>query len=298
MKSRGCSARRRRRGVRSFVHTGARAGGDPCRPRSTISNAVRPGCRSAALPACNAAGGTHCGTAGQRPCDTRSSFSSRIPVCQSGDAGAIPAGRTISHTRRAPACAAESPKFRLPGASPGRRAIFHRGLRSIGGPLPCKQQTPERNRQAPPTSFGGQQASSRRLTATCHNFHGECPGQSAVNRPSSNRPEATSGALPPFPTTFTWPVSSATKSTRLSSGRAPEQCRHGPPFSFPGEVKQPAGLLNRSSWCESMPGSHFIYRMRGSQRTRLTWDQESSGGGSREIDCRQAARRARRLGSR
>jgi hypothetical protein len=56
-------------------------------------------------------------------------------------------------TRRAPACAAEPPKLRVSGAAPGRRANFNsRGLRSIGGPLPCKQQTPERNRQAPTIS--------------------------------------------------------------------------------------------------------------------------------------------------
>jgi len=39
------------------------------------------------------------------------------------------------------------------------------------------------------------------LNRACHNFPpGECPGQRTVNPPSSNRPEATSGALPPFPT--------------------------------------------------------------------------------------------------
>jgi hypothetical protein len=28
-------------------------------------------------------------------------------------------------------------------------------------------------------------------------------------------------------------------------------------FKIPGEVKEPVGLLSRSSWCESMPGSQF-----------------------------------------
>ena len=37
------------------------------------------------------------------------------------------------------------------------------------------------------------------------------------------------GALPTQPT-ISWPVSSATKSSRLSSGRSREQCPHRPPF--------------------------------------------------------------------
>ena len=49
-----------------------------------------------------------------------------------------------------------------------------------------------------------------------------------------------------------------------------------PAISFSCEVKQPAGLLSRSSWCESMRESQF-FRIRGSQRTRLTWDQEKPG---------------------
>ena len=61
-----------------------------------------------------------------RAAHSRSSFKSRMPECQSGDAGASPAERTIFQiptTRRAPACAAWSPKPCKPGAAPGRRAI-------------------------------------------------------------------------------------------------------------------------------------------------------------------------------
>ena len=56
----------------------------------------------------------------------RSSFKSRMPECQPGDAGAIPADRTnFQNTRRAPACAAKSPKLCLLGAAPRRRANFN-----------------------------------------------------------------------------------------------------------------------------------------------------------------------------
>lgn len=68
-----------------------------------------------------------------RAAHSRSSFKSRMPECQSGDAGASPAERTIfqiptyrntQRVRRAPACAAESPKLRGLGAAPRRRATF------------------------------------------------------------------------------------------------------------------------------------------------------------------------------
>ena len=68
-----------------------------------------------------------------RAAHLRSSSKSRMPECQSGDAGAIPADRTIfqiptyrntQRVRRAPACAAESPKLRGLGAAPRRRATF------------------------------------------------------------------------------------------------------------------------------------------------------------------------------
>ena len=57
---------------------------------------------------------------------SRPSSSSRIPERHSGDAGANPADRTISHihTRRAPARAAWSPKPRSLGAAPRRRATL------------------------------------------------------------------------------------------------------------------------------------------------------------------------------
>ena len=62
-----------------------------------------------------------------RAAHLRSSSKSRMPECQSGDAGAIPADRTNFQkptTRRAPACAAESPKLRGLGAAPRRCATF------------------------------------------------------------------------------------------------------------------------------------------------------------------------------
>ena len=55
----------------------------------------------------------------------RSSSKSRMPECQSGDAGANPADRTIFPIDTAGAsCAARSPKPRGSGATPERRAIF------------------------------------------------------------------------------------------------------------------------------------------------------------------------------
>ena len=107
-----------------FVHTGARTEQSPDPPALHILN-------KGAVPAR--------GCAHSRP-----SFSSRIPVCQSGDAGATPS--------------------------------------TSGGPLSFPPRRP--------------------INRACHNFHGECPGQRIVNPPSPNRPEATSGALPPFPTIF------------------------------------------------------------------------------------------------
>ena len=62
-----------------------------------------------------------------RAAHSRSSFKSRMPECQSGDAGASPAERTnflIPTTQRAPACAARSPKPCGLGAAPRRRATF------------------------------------------------------------------------------------------------------------------------------------------------------------------------------
>src|SRR5437870_5474763 len=53
----------------------------------------------------------------------RSSFKSRIPECQSGDAGANPAGRTNFQTAGV-SCAVWSPKPGGLGAAPRRRAIF------------------------------------------------------------------------------------------------------------------------------------------------------------------------------
>ncbi len=61
-----------------------------------------------------------------RAASLRSSFKSRMPGRQPGDAGAIPADRTnFQNTRWAPACAAKSPKLCLLGAAPRRRANFN-----------------------------------------------------------------------------------------------------------------------------------------------------------------------------
>ena len=68
-----------------------------------------------------------------RAAHLRSSSKSKMPERHSGDAGASPADRTIfrnpfietqQRVRRAPACAAESPKLRGLGAAPRRRATF------------------------------------------------------------------------------------------------------------------------------------------------------------------------------
>ena len=61
-----------------------------------------------------------------RAASLRSSFKSRMPECQSGDAGAIPADRTnFQNTQAGANCAAKSPKLCLLGAAPRRRANFN-----------------------------------------------------------------------------------------------------------------------------------------------------------------------------
>ena len=93
----------------------------------------------------------------------RSSFKRRMPECQSGDAGAIPADRTIFKyphqitqcVRRAPACAAESPKLCGLGAAPRRRAISSNrgGARWEGSGLISRQRAG--SIPAPATNFMG-----------------------------------------------------------------------------------------------------------------------------------------------
>ena len=68
-------------------------------------------------------------------------LTARMSPRHGGSPGATPGSRTNFHyLSRAPACAAESPKLSLPGAAPGRLAIFHswgRGRQVMH--LPCKQ---------------------------------------------------------------------------------------------------------------------------------------------------------------
>jgi hypothetical protein len=64
----------------------------------------------------------------------RSSFKSRIPECQSGDAGASPADRTQAVNTAGASSAAEPPKLCGSGAAPERRATaFHFQNRLRGG---------------------------------------------------------------------------------------------------------------------------------------------------------------------
>ncbi len=146
-----------------------------------LRNAALPGCRSAVPPACRFLTGEQAGRTAERQAGgaalLRSSFSSRIPVCQSGDAGEIPAGRTIfrTHAPRASLRSRESKSQPAPGSTEAA-CHFTRGLRSIGGPLPCKQQTPERNRQAPPLLYTRRPACLQQaLNRACHNFTGSAP---------------------------------------------------------------------------------------------------------------------------
>ena len=82
----------------------------------------------------------------------RSSFKSRMPECQSGDAGAIPADRTnFQHTAGA-RCAAESPKLCLLGAAPRRRANFRMRGGQMGRQRPHKPLI-ERVRFPPPLNY-------------------------------------------------------------------------------------------------------------------------------------------------
>ena len=90
-----------------------------------------------------------CAQFAARAAHLRSSFKSRMPECQSGDAGAIPADRTNfqnSTTRRASACAAESPKLRRLGAAPRRRAMFIRAQQRECADFDCKGETAGRAR--------------------------------------------------------------------------------------------------------------------------------------------------------
>ena len=84
-----------------------------------------------------------------------SSFKSRTPECQSGDAGASPADRsTFKHTRRAPVRAARSPKPCGLGAAPRRRATF-----KLRGRQEARQRPHKPSRAgsipAPATTFPG-----------------------------------------------------------------------------------------------------------------------------------------------
>src|SRR5664279_3088588 len=57
------------------------------------------------------------------------------------------------------------------------------------------------------------------------------------------------GALPTQPTN-SWPVSSATKRSRLSSGRSREQCPHRPPFQNRAFLAHPPASLVPSATSE------------------------------------------------
>ena len=62
------------------------------------------------------------------------------------------------------------------------------------------------------------------------------------------------GALPTQPT-ISWPVSSATKSRRLSSGRSREQCPHRPPFQHDTIVTRARKTAIRLAWDEEILGA-------------------------------------------
>jgi hypothetical protein len=91
-----------------------------------------------------------------RAAHSRSSSKSKIPERHSGDAGASPADRSTFKytTRRAPACAARSPKPCGLGAAPRRRATF-----KLRGRQEARQRPHKPSRAgsipAPATTFPG-----------------------------------------------------------------------------------------------------------------------------------------------
>ncbi len=161
----------------------------------------------------------------------RPSFSSRIPVCQSGDAGAIPAGRTNFLKKGPPMWAAKQ-------SGPHTRREPQAILCAVSRALVISKAAPRLL------------AAQGTVRTTIPDYsHGGCPGQRTVTPPSP-------------------------KEAGSDQWRTTTILHH---FTFPDEVRQPAGLLHRSSWFKSMSGSHYFLRTRGSQRSRLIWDQEKPG---------------------
>jgi hypothetical protein len=134
-----------------------------------------------------------------RAAHLRPSFKSRMPECQSDDAGATPADRTIFHTlttRRAPACAAWSPKPCGLGAAPRRR----KGIAGVGGrasrdavPLSKKSRGSQVGRQRPhkprmsgfdsrPRNQSWAARSFRRSLASQAGEHGAKPWRSTISK--------------------------------------------------------------------------------------------------------------------
>jgi hypothetical protein len=76
--------------------------------------------------------------------------------------GATPGDRTNFKIRRAPACAAESPKLRLPGAAPGRRANQFMGP-WLKSEAPALQAVPSGSvtRRTPPFRIAGNSTKHR-----------------------------------------------------------------------------------------------------------------------------------------
>ena len=160
-----------------------------------LRNAARPGCRVAVLPVCppplssqRQAGRTaprQAGGAALRGHRSAAGFRYANP----GTPVQLRLTAPFSHGERQ---LAQQSLQNSAGPGPHRIAVPFSpgGLRSIGGPLPCKQQTPERNRQAPPIiPEQGRAALARSAEGETPSPQGECPGQRTVNPPSSKRPE-------------------------------------------------------------------------------------------------------------
>ena len=90
------------------------------------------------------------------------------------------------------------------------------------------------------------------------------------------------GALPTQPT-IQWPVSSATKSSRLSSGRSREQCPHRPPFQHDSgrdareEDSNPPRLGRGDTRGSTEARDHFI-RSRGRAEQRHPSSKRNDAG--------------------
>ena len=109
--------------------------------------------------------------------------------------------------RRAPACAAESPKLRLLGVAPRRRANYPGSWQTSNAPALQAGPSGSVTRRPPHFHRGENEIQASLIssvsvgaTPTPATISGKCSDHPAVTRASLNLSEATAGALPALPT--------------------------------------------------------------------------------------------------